>query len=250
MLKLERPLVFFDLETTDSSPQTAKIISYCFIKYLPDEKTGIVLKGLVNPLCPIPPGATEVNGITNEMVKDAPRFSQVYQNILDFIEGADLAGHNINRFDVLVLYNNLADQGIDWDVDDIHFIDTLAIFTKNEPRTLTAALMFYCGEELSEAHEAQADTVAVAKVLAGQFKKYPNLPTSVAELAAQCKMSDNLDLAGTLIRNEKGEICYNIGAKKGVKVTDDTGFGQWMLGKDFNRNTKKILRKVLNGQLS
>lgn len=250
MLKLERPLVFFDLETTDSSAQTAKIVSYCFIKYSPNEKKRQVLQGLVNPLSPIPPGATEVNGITNEMVKDAPRFSQVYQNILEFIDGCDLAGHNINRFDVLVLYNHFSDQGIDWDVEGIHFVDTMAIFTKREPRTLTAALLFYCNEELVDAHNAQADVLASAKVLAGQYNKYPTLPVSVAELAAECKMNNNVDLAGTIIRDENNVLRFGIGKHKGEKVVDYSDYARWMLGASFNRNTKKVIRKILNGELS
>ena len=92
-LKLEKPLVFVDLETTGINTTNDRIVEVTVLKIHPDgsreEKSE-----LVNPGIPIPPGATKVHGITNEDVADKPGFVQFAKGIHAFFEGCDIGGYN------------------------------------------------------------------------------------------------------------------------------------------------------------
>jgi DNA polymerase-3 subunit epsilon len=244
-LHLKRPLVFYDLETTSTDTQQAKIVSYCFIK-MQEGQPRQILQGLINPGIRIPFEASEVHGITNDMVKDAPKFYQKAPEILTFIAGCDMGGHNITKYDNLVLYEEFAREGIEWDVDEVNFVDTFNIMAKMEPRTLGAALKFYCGKEIENAHDSSSDTYSSIEVLFGQYQKYDDLPDSVEELSKKFRLGSSVDLAGKLGKNEKGEYIYNFGKYAGKPVTVDPTYLDWMIGADFNRNTKKWARKIKN----
>ena len=246
-LKLTRPIVFFDLETTGVDIVNDRIVELCMVKISPD---GSRLTGTrrFNPLIPIPTEASAVHGITNEDVKDSPTFAERATQVAQFIADCDLAGYNSNRFDIPLLVEELARCGVHIPVDDIKMIDVQAIFYKKEPRTLVAALQKYCGRELIDAHAAEADVLATIDVLEAQLKCYDDLPDTVEELAEFSKMSNNVDLAGKVIINDEGQTVFSFGKHIGQEVKkifkSDPSYYNWMLKSNFTANTKSVLTNI------
>src|SRR5215471_3009820 len=101
-LQLTRPLAFIDLETTGVNLATDRIVEIAIIKVSPDG-TQQVKRKLINPQMPIPASSSDIHGITDEMVKDAPSFKQVANEMRQFLDNCDLAGYNSNRFDLPLL---------------------------------------------------------------------------------------------------------------------------------------------------
>ncbi|MDE6558619.1 MAG: 3'-5' exonuclease, partial [Muribaculaceae bacterium] len=193
-LKLERPLLFFDLETTGTNIIRDRIVEISCVKLFPDgnytQKTR-----RINPGIPIPEEATKVHHITNEDVAECPTFKQVSKSLLDYFEDCDIAGFNSNKFDVPLLVEEFARAGIKFDVAGRKFVDVQNIFHKMEQRTLVAAYKFYCGKDLTEAHAAAADTMATMEVLLAQVEKYDNLGNDVKSLSDVSTGDRNLELA-------------------------------------------------------
>jgi DNA polymerase III subunit epsilon len=170
MLTLTKPIAFIDLETTGVSLSTDRIVEIAIIKILPDQSR-VTKRKIINPQMPIPQGATDVHGITNEMVKDAPTFKQVANEVKVFIDGCDLGGYNSNRFDIPILMEEFLRAGLDVDLSTRKMVDVQHIFYSMEPRTLTAAYKFYCQKELVDAHSAEADIAATIDVFVAQLNK-------------------------------------------------------------------------------
>ncbi|TXT34141.1 MAG: DNA polymerase III subunit epsilon [Chitinophagaceae bacterium] len=142
-LQLTKPIAFIDLETTGVNISNDRIVEIAIVKIAPDG-TKQVKRKLINPLMPIPAGSTEVHGITDEMVKDAPSFKQVANEIKQFIENCDMGGYNSNRFDVPMLIEEFLRSGIEFSVDGRKLVDVQKVFHMMEQRTLSAAYKFYC----------------------------------------------------------------------------------------------------------
>src|SRR6187431_1199003 len=170
-LQLTRPIAFIDLETTGVNLSVDRIIEVAIIKILPDN-TRQVKRKLINPGMPIPPQSTEIHGITNEMVKDAPTFKQAGNELKQFIEGCDLGGYNSKRFDIPMLMEEFLRAGMTVDLSNRKMVDVQHIFYTMEPRTLSAAYKFYCEKELTDAHSAEIDITATVEVLHAQLMKY------------------------------------------------------------------------------
>ena len=189
-----------------------------------------------------------MHGITDEDVKDCPTFKEVAREIARDIEGCDLAGYNSNRFDVPMLAEELLRADVDLDLKRRKFVDVQVIFHKMEQRTLAAAYKFYCHKELTDAHTAEADTMATYEVLQAQLDRYPELQNDVDFLAKFTTQSNNADFAGRIVYNERGEEVFNFGKYKGKKVTDvfntDIGYYGWMMSNDFALHTKKVLTAI------
>lgn len=249
-LLLRRPLIFFDVETTGTNPFKDKIVELCAIKIQTDKSRTTYLQ-LFNPEMEIPADVSEIHGITNEMVKNEPPFREKAKEIAKFFSECDLAGFNIARFDVPVLVEEFLRAGLEYNpVEQAKIIDAMAIFHKKEPRNLAAALKFYAGEDLVDAHSAEADVEATIKVLDGQLKKYSDItptPDSLQEFSIQ--KTPTLDYDGKFARDNKGEIIFTFGKNKGMSVADNHGMLHWMLGKEFSEHTKFIARKILNGEI-
>ena len=123
--------VIFDLETTGISPNYDEVIEISALKV----KGGEVVdefNTLVNPGRKIPFGATKVNGITNAMVAEAPAFSHVLAEFLDFAEGLVLVGHNIARFDMKFIWRD-AEQYFG-EIPQNNYVDTLQVARKHLPK--------------------------------------------------------------------------------------------------------------------
>ena len=249
-LNLQRPLVFFDLETTGTSVETDRIVEICLIKVMPDG-TDEERVWRVNPGMHIPEEASRVHGISDADVADKPRFQQLAPTVFEFMKGCDWACYDSNRVDVPMLVEEFARAGIRFDTNEIRMIDVQNIFYKKEPRTLVAALRFYCGENLENAHSAMADTRATYNVLKAQLDRYaddPEIKNDVAALAAYTCMTRNVDVAGKFVKNDKDETVFGFGKFKGMPVVqvlrENPGYYSWFMGADFAQNTKDVLARI------
>lgn len=255
-MKLTKPLAFFDLETTGVDTAKDRIVSIAVVKYFPQTPGELIVPPLesytlVNPEMVIPDEAIEVHKITNEMVKGAPTFFQISGSLLNILDGADLAGYNSNQFDIAILIEEFLRVGIEFSLDGRYLVDACTIFKKNEERTLTAAMKFYCDAELEDAHNSLSDTKATARILRAQLVHYPELhDLNVPELHLYCqdnKRQSDLDFAGKLALDGSAQAIYTFGKAKGKTVKEDPGFGLWMLKQDFfTLETKRKLKQVFD----
>ena len=247
-LKLQKPIVFFDLETTGVNAIHDRIVEISYIKVFPDgNEESKTLR--INPERHIPEQSSAIHGIYDEDVKDCPTFKQVARDIAAIFVNSDIAGFNSNYFDVPMLVEEMLRAGIDFDITKCRLIDVQNIYHKLEQRTLSAAYKFYCGKNLEDAHSAQADTRATYEVLKAQLDKYPDkLNNDVQFLSSFSKMNDNVDFAGRIIYNDKHIPVFNFGKYKGQSVEDvlarDPGYYGWMMQGDFPQNTKQVLTRI------
>ena len=279
-LNLTKPLVVFDLETTGLDLVKDRIIQLSFIKVFP---SGAEERGnyLINPECYIMPEITQLTGISNEDVKDAPTFKQLASKLSEQFTGCDFAGFNSNHFDIPLLAEEFLRAGIDFDFSKCRCIDAQTIFHKMERRNLAAAYKFYCGRKMEEdftAHRADEDTEATWRILQAELDYYTEehqralgedpegrtLQNDVQMLADFSRVNNNVDFAGRIVWGEakdaKGNTIldkdgkpvmteyFNFGKHKGKTVADvlrfDPGYYAWILGGDFTYNTKQVLTRI------
>jgi DNA polymerase III subunit epsilon len=249
---LDRPLAVFDIESTGLNKKLDRIIDLGIVRIEPDG-TRKEQTFRINPGCPIPPDSSAVHGIKDEDVADAPLFADVAPEIAAFLEGCDLAGFNLNRFDVPMLVEEFNRVGQPFSLEGRRILDVQRIYHAKEPRDLTAALQFYCGEMHLGAHGAIDDVKATVRVLEAQLEKYSDLPSDMDGLHEFCNPTDPtwVDQTGKL-RWDQSEIVINFGQKQGVKVRElmlnDKGYLDWILKKDFPDDTKEIIRLCMMGK--
>lgn len=245
-IQLEKPLCVFDLETTGLNISKDRIVQIAILKIHPSGKKE-ELNLLINPEMNISDSNSAIHGVTNEMVKDSPTFKDAGSEIVAFIGTSDLAGYNSNKFDIPVLAEEFLRADIEFDLSTKDCVDIQNIFHKMEQRTLVAAYKFYCSKELTNAHDAMADTVATWEVFEKQLEQYDNLKPNIDFLAdfSRNSVHKNIDFAGRLAINENNEAIYNFGKHKGKTIKEislsEPGYYGWMLEADFPRYTKKIL---------
>ena len=247
-LKIKKPLVFFDLETTGTNINSDRIVEICYLKVYPNgNEESKTLR--INPEMHIPEASSAIHGIYDADVADCPTFKDVAKNIANDIEGCDLAGFNSNRFDIPLLAEEFLRVGVDIDMMKRKFIDVQVIFHKLEQRTLSAAYKFYCDKNLEDAHTAEADTRATYEVLKAQLDRYPDvLENDMKFLADYSSYNKNVDFAGRIVYNEQGVEVFNFGKYKGMSVAEilkkDIGYFGWLMQGDFTLNTKNVLTKI------
>ena len=274
-LNITRPLIVFDLETTGLDLVRDRIIQISYIKVLPggkEQRENL----LINPCKPIPQEVTELTGISNDDVKDAPSFKDVAQQLSEKMKDCDFAGYNSNHFDIPMLAEEFLRAGIDFDFSKCRLIDAQTIFHKMERRNLAAAYKFYCGRKMEEdftAHRADEDTEATYRVLMGELDKYAPgvqeesdrvLENDMDFLAEFSKQNDNVDFAGRIVwrpllgadgkplldkdGKERRFEAFNFGKYKGRAVDEglrvDPGYYSWMMSGDFTFNTKQVLTRI------
>lgn len=246
-LKLTRPIIFFDLETTGINLTQDRIVEISAIKVMPDGNTDRRTRR-INPGIPIPPEATAVHHITDEDVANEPAFSQIAKSLAHFFDGCDIAGFNSNRFDIPMLDEEFHRAGISFDFSRARFIDVQTIFHKKEPRNLVAAYKFYCGKDLEAAHSADADTQATYEVFLSQLERYEDLPGDVEKLSQYSSQGRNVDFMGRLVYDDKGREVINFGKYKGKLAEDvlekDSGYYGWIMKGDFSQNTKDAFTRI------
>ncbi|MEC9208820.1 MAG: 3'-5' exonuclease [Bacteroidota bacterium] len=245
-LKLKKPIVFFDLETTGVQIATDRIVEIAILKVFPNGNTESKT-WLINPSIPIPAETTAIHGISDEKVANEPKFKELAPEILELIDNCDLAGYNSNKFDIPLLAEEFLRVGIDFDITNRKTIDVQNIFHKLEQRTLIAAYQFYCNKDLTNAHSAEADTTATYEVLLAQLDKYEELKNDVDFLADFSKIGGKFaDMAGFIRFNEKGEEILSFGKYRDVTLAkiwhDNPGYFSWINQADFPLYTKNVMK--------
>ncbi len=249
-IKLTKSLAIFDLEATGLSVTQDRIVEIAIIKIAPDGTRTEYTKR-VNPERSIPKEVSEIHGIYDDDVKDAPTFKEIVPELEAFLGDADFAGYNSNKFDLPMLAEEFLRAGSSFDLSVKKHIDVQNIFHKMEQRTLIAAYRFYCDKQLEGAHNAMVDANATWEVLDAQISHYEELKEDVDFLADFSLFGDTkrLDFAGRLAYNEKGEAVYNFGKHKGKTIKQvaqlEPGYYGWMLDADFPLYTKQCLRKEM-----
>lgn len=246
-LKLNRPICFFDLETTGIEVAKDRIVEISIFKVFPngnkESKTW-----LVNPTIPIPPQSTAVHGITNEKVANEPTFRELASQIHNMIKDSDLAGFNSDRFDIPLLAEELLRAEVDFDMKNRVSIDVQTIFHKKEERTLSAAYKFYCNQNLDNAHSAEADTMATYEILKAQLDRYEDLANDMKALSEFTTRKKLVDFAGFIALNDQGQEMFTFGKHKGALVDDvlekEPGYFGWIQNADFPLYTKKVLTGI------
>ena len=246
MIQLKKPLAFIDLETTGVNPGLDRIVEIAIVKILTDG-TKSVKRKLINPEIPIPKGASDVHGITDEMVKDAPTFKQVAHELKQMLDGCDFAGYNSNRFDIPLLMEEFLRAQVDFDMKNRKLLDVQTIYHKMEPRTLSAAYKFYCGKTLDDAHSAEADATATYEILEAQIEQYPELGNNVDSILKVIGEDQVVDFARRFVL-ENGVEVFNFGKHKGRPVADvlkaEPQYYDWMMKGDFPQHTKQKLTEI------
>ena len=232
-LRLERPIMFFDLETTGTNILRDRIVEISMIKVYPDGHD-LQRTVRVNPGMPIPAEATAVHHITD---------ADIAAQLAESLAGCDIAGFNSNRFDVPMLAEEFARVGVDFDFTAPRYVDVQTIFHKKEQRTLSAAYRFYCDKDLEGAHSANADTRATYEVLLAQLECYADLPCDIDGLSDFSMQQKNVDLAGRLVYDDQHREVINFGKYKGQLAADvlqkDPGYYNWIQQGDFPSETKR-----------
>lgn len=247
MLQLTRPIAFIDLETTGVNLSSDRIVEIAIVKLKPDHSRETKYF-LLNPEMPIPPVVSEIHGITDEKVKDAPTFKEKANEIKQFLENCDLGGYNSNRFDIPLLMEEFLRAGLDVNLSNRKMLDAQHIFYQMEPRTLKAAYKFYCNKELENAHSAEADVLATIDVLLAQIDHYKELGDTVESVLEKIGEEKIVDYARRFAYNEKGVEVFNFGKYKGREVIEvlrnEPQYYDWMMKGDFPLHTKQKLTEI------
>lgn len=246
-LKLTRPLVFFDLETTGLDVHKDRIVEISVLKLMPDGSTYIKSRR-INPCMHISEEASAVHHITDEDVKGEPSFDKYAKSLAKLFEDCDIAGFNSSRFDIPMLCEEFRRAGMDFGLKGRKLVDVQTIFHKKEPRNLVAAYRFYCDKDLENAHSAQADIQATYEVLMAQLDRYDDVPTDIEGLSEYSSYAKLVDIAGKLVYDDKNREVINFGKYKG-RVADEAlkenpGYYEWIQNGDFAPDTKEAFKRV------
>ena len=248
-LQLTRPLAFIDLETTGTNVAVDRIVEIAILRLMPDGASELRTKR-VNPAMPIPPESIAVHRITDEDVRYEPEFWELAGSLAKYLEDCDFAGFGVVRFDIKLLEAEFRRAKVPFSMDGRYVVDAMAIFFDREPRNLSAAVRFYCGKDLEDAHAAREDVLASLEVLAAQFDRYEGLPASLPELGAVgVRREPNwIDPDGKLVR-VGGETAIGFGKYRGRTLAslraDDPGYLRWILSGDFSPQVKAMVRDSL-----
>ena len=251
-LQLNRPLVFFDLETTGLDIQLDRIVQFAFIRVDPDKRV-TEWEELVNPGLPIPPEASRIQGITEALVADKAQFVHFAPRIRELLHECDLAGFNAARFDLPFLQAEMERAGYPLVLGGRRMIDAQVIFHKREPRDLAAAYRFYCHKQLQGAHNALADVRATLEVLEGQLDHYPDLPRDVGRLGAYCVPADD----GRYVTPDRkfywknNQAVIGFGKYRGSTIQwiheNYPDYLQWLAGTELAEETREMILSALSG---
>jgi DNA polymerase-3 subunit epsilon len=246
-LNLKNPIVIFDIEATGLNLVNDRIVEISTIKVFPNGDEEVKTRR-INPGMPMPAESLAIHGITDDDVKDCPAFKEIAKSLANYLEGCDLAGFNLFKFDVPLLVEEFLRADVNIDFRKRKIVDVQNIFHKMEQRTLIAAYKFYCGKNLENAHNAEADTIATYEVLQSQLDRYPELENDMKFLAEFSVRNQNLDYAGRIVADKDNEPTFNFGKYKGRKVkeilTIEPSYYSWMINGEFTLDTKRALTEI------
>lgn len=232
---LDRPLVFFDLETTGTRAAHDRIVELAAVKIDEAGKRDERVRRF-NPGVPIPPEATAVHGISDADVADEPPFASRAKALAKYLGTCDLAGFNIRRFDLPMLVAEFRRAGVPFEVGERRLVDVQTIFHREEPRDLSAAAMFYLDREAERAHSATADVETTVDVFLAQLKRYAHLPSSVQGLHGYCDefAPFESELSRWFSENPAGALVFRKGKHRGAPLDEvaqtKPDYLTWMLG--------------------
>ena len=268
-LNLERPLLFFDIESTGLNIATDCIAELSFVKIFPDGEQRIKTWKLCPwnyvARCqqPMNPSASEVNGLKDEDLAGCPKFHEVVDEVVEWLADSDLAGFNSAKFDLPMLAEEIErvrlflNRNIDLNLHEKKMVDVQTIYHAMEPRNLRAAYRFYCGgQDFENAHTAEADTIATYEVLKGQLDRYPDqLKNNVDFLANFAGRPKTVDYAGRLLFGKDGEAIISFGKHKGKTACEvyrtEPSYFSWIQNGEFTLDTKRqfeILRQQFEAE--
>jgi DNA polymerase III subunit epsilon len=252
-MQISHPLVVLDLETTGTWREKDRIVEIGMVKLLPDGARETYLRR-VNPGIPIPPEVSELIGITDDDVKDAPAFAEIAKEALDFIGDSDIAGFNVERFDLPLLEREFANANLTFDMESRSVYDAQKIYHLHEKRDLTAAYEFYCRKKLENAHTALGDVEATLEILGAQVNKYGAEEKGISSLKDfdYKPRQGNFDKEGKF-RWWNGELYPTFGKhgrRKNIKQLAETekDYLQWILKSDFSDIVKNMISDALEGR--
>lgn len=249
-LQLSRPLVVFDLEATGVDPAVERIVELAVVIMKPDG-TQIVRDWRINPTIPIPKQATAIHGISDADVASCPTFAELVPTFVSVFTDVDVSGFNARGFDVPMLECEFARAGVEPSPLSLaRIVDSKDIFHQREPRDLSAAMRFYCKEELVGAHGAKADAIAAGRVLMAQLERYSDLPATVDGLADLFAPKERyVDPTRKLRFDEQGEPVINFGLHRGTKLSDlvqkKRDYLEWMLQGEWHPKVKECVKATL-----
>jgi len=247
MLQLKKPLAFIDIEATGNNVSKDRIVEIAIVKHLADGNKSVKRK-IINPEMPIPANITDIHGITDDMVKDAPTFKQAAHEIKQFLDSCDIACYNAYRLDIPLLMEEFIRVDVEFDMKNRKVVDVQKIYHQMEQRTLSAAYRFYCNKELEGAHSAETDAAATAEILSAQLERYPQLGNSIESVLKATGEDQIIDFARRFAYNDKGEEVFNFGKHKGRTVADvmktEPQYYDWMMKGEFPMNTKQKLTEI------
>lgn len=255
-LNLKRPLLFFDIESTGLNIPADGIIELSFVKVFPGGeqriKTWRVLPwDYVNhKQIHINEQASEVNGVKDDDLKGCPKFYEIVDEVLSWLEDCDLAGFNSTKFDLPMLAEEIErvrvhmHKDIPLDLHEKKMVDVQNIYHYMEPRNLKAAYRFYCGgKDFDNAHTAEADTLATYEVLKGQLDMYAGTLKNDVDSLASIGAHKTVDYAGRLLYNASGDPIISFGKHRGRSARDvyfsEPSYFNWIFQGDFTLDTKR-----------
>lgn len=251
-MKLTKPLIVFDLETTGVWVEKDKIVEIGMIRLEPDGRRREYVRR-VNPGIPIPANVSLIIDITDDDVKHAPYFRDIAKEALDFIGNCDLAGFNIQRFDLPVLEREFFDAGISFHWKDRDIYDAQKIYHIHEKRDLVAAYQLYCNKRLTNAHSALGDAEATVEIFDAQIGRYGDKGKGIISLKDY-----DYERSDAYFDAERKFCWWNENLypmfgkyrkKKHIKdiARDDRNYLEWILASDFSDEIKSMVEKALNG---
>ena len=254
-LELSRPLAFLDIQSTGLDPDSARIVKLSVLRIDPDG-TEHVKSVTVNPGTPIPPGATQVHGISDLDVMDKPVFRAYARALADHLEGCDLAGFGIERFGLPLLLAEFERNDVDFVVEGRAVIDAMTVFHRLEPRNLRSAYTRFVGGKLPDTDDEAQGARNIYAIFLGELQSSSQVPTEPNEIAAWAKGigESAIDPDGKFIWSDEGEALVNFGRHRGERlaevVTSDPNYLYWMAGSDsFGPEVRKIAEGAGNGYL-
>lgn len=258
-LNINKPIAFFDLETTGLSITNDRIVEISILKVMPNGEQEKICERL-NPEMPISAEASSIHGIYEKDIKDSPTFKERAKFYEQFLKGCDLGGYNLLKFDIPVLVEEFLRYDIEFKLDSRKVVDVQRIFYMMEPRTLSAAYKFYCDKSLENAHSAEADTIATYEVLKAQIERYEGVTIKDNKDNEYSPIKNDIqalhdvsatkfaDLVGRIAYNDEGVEVFNFGKHKNRPVADvfkkEPGYYDWMMRGDFALSTKRKLTEI------